>query len=63
MGAAWERIERSRCEIAFHFGPRMEEIGGVPQYFLQRVRKRKKGKEMSGIRKMKESGSDRSACA
>jgi hypothetical protein len=46
VSAAWERIERSRCGIAFHFGHRMEEIG------------EKKGKEMSGIRKMKEWGSD-----
>jgi hypothetical protein len=58
VSAALERIWRWRCEIAFHFGPRMEEIGGVPRCFLQRVRKRKKGKEMSGIRKMKEWGSD-----
>jgi hypothetical protein len=36
----------------------MEEIGGVPPCFLQRVRKGKKGKEMSGIQKMKEWGSD-----
>jgi len=58
VGAAWERTKRSRCEIAFHFDPRMEEIGGVPRCFLQRVRKGKKGKEMNGIRKMKEWGSD-----
>lgn len=58
MRAALERIERSRFRIAFHFGPRMEVIGGVPPVFLQRVRKGKKGKEMSGIQKMKEWGSD-----
>ena len=58
MGAAWERIERWSCVVTFHFGPRVEEIGGVPRCFLQRVRKGKKGKEMSGIRKMKEWGSD-----
>jgi len=58
VGAAWERIERWSCVVTFHFGPRVEEIGGVPRCFLQRVRKGKKGKEMSGIRKMKEWGSD-----
>lgn len=58
VGAAWERVRRGSWEIAFHFGPRIKEIGGVPRCFLQRVRKGKKGKEMSGIQKMKEWGSD-----
>jgi hypothetical protein len=44
VSAAWKRIERRRCEIAFHFGPRMEEIGVYPGVFCKECGRERKEK-------------------